>query len=99
MSSPSVADSTTAVPTSRNEFHVASPTMSDTGRSVRNDVPQSPCAKSPSQSTYCSGTGLVEVVLVLEVADRLLRDRRLVPEVAQRVTTRGDEQEHHERRQ
>ena len=50
--------------------------MSVTGRWVRNDSPQSPCTKSPSQCDVLRGTGLVEVVLVLEVAQRLLRDRR-----------------------
>ena len=66
-------------------FQVASPTMSATGRSVRKDVPQSPCTKSPSQWRYCSGTRLVEVVFVLEVAGGVLRHSRAMAQVAQRI--------------
>src|SRR5215218_682246 len=55
MRSASTTDSTSAVPTSNKEFHVASPTMSTTGRWVRNESPQSPCTKSPSHPTYWSG--------------------------------------------
>ena len=45
------------------------------------------------------GNRLVEVVLVLEVDDRLLRDRRLVPDLSEGVTTRRDQEEDHQRRQ
>src|SRR4029077_7853278 len=55
MHSASITDSTNAVATSRNEFHAALPTMSAPGCGLRNDVPQSPCTKSPSQCTYCAG--------------------------------------------
>jgi hypothetical protein len=41
----------------------------------------------------------VEVVLVLEVPDRLLRDGRPVTQVAQRVAARADQQEDRQRRQ
>src|SRR5713101_122333 len=43
------------VPTRRKEFQAASPTIPVTGSWVRNDVPQSPCTKSPSQPRYCTG--------------------------------------------
>src|SRR5882724_9190015 len=52
MTSASNTENSSAVPTKRNEFQVASPTMSATGRWVRNDSPQSPCTKSPNQPTY-----------------------------------------------
>ena len=42
---------------------------------------------------------LVEVVLVLEVLQRLLRDAGTVAQVRQRITTRRDEREHHDRRE
>ena len=48
MSRASTTENTRAVPTNSTEFHVASPTMSATGRWVRNDSPQLPCTKSPS---------------------------------------------------
>ena len=74
MNSASITESTSAVPTRSSEFHVALPTMSATGRWVRNESPQSPCTKSPSQSDVLRGPGLVEVVLALEVLQGLLRD-------------------------
>ena len=94
-----IADSTTAVPTSSNEFQVASPTMSVTGRSVLNERAPVAVHEVAEPAHVLLGDRLVEVVLVLEVRDRLLGDRRLVPESAQRVTARGDEEEHHQRRQ
>ena len=61
-------------PTSSKVFQVASPTMSATGRWVRNDVAPVALHEVAQPVHVLRGTRLVEVVLVLEVAQRLLRD-------------------------
>ena len=73
--------------------------MSATGRWVRNESPQSPCTKSPSQLHVLRRARLVEVVLVLEVVRASLRDAGPVAQVLQRVATSRDQREHDDRRE
>ena len=57
------------------------------------EKPRSPCSVWLSQSQYCTGSGLVEPVLLVELGDRVVR-RPLAEDRTRR--TAGQLVEHHE---